>query len=137
MSFLETLQDLAPVWAGSGRDTRLALGSWNTFVGEEGSNLSGGQRQRLMIARALIHKPRIVFMDEATSALDNRTQRTVAESLDNLKATRVMVAHRLSTVRNADLIVVLKDGKIVERGNFEDLMKLDGEFAELARRQMI
>lgn len=123
--------------AGFDQDIDAMPMRWHTFVGEEGGNLSGGQRQRLMIARALIHQPRIVLMDEATSALDNRTQRIVSESLDQLHVTRVVVAHRLSTIRNADKIVVLVDGRIVEQGTFEQLMEQDGEFAKLARRQLV
>lgn len=123
--------------AGFEEDIKKMPMRWFTFVGEEGVNLSGGQRQRLMIARALLKKPRIVFMDEATSALDNRTQATVAESLENLKATRVIVAHRLSTIRNADRIVVLEQGRIVEEGTFDELMARGGFFAKLAERQLL
>lgn len=123
--------------AGFDHDIAAMPMGWHTFVGEEGGNLSGGQRQRLMIARALINKPPIIFMDEATSALDNRTQHTVSESLNRLKATRVVVAHRLSTIRNADRIVVLVGGRIVEQGTFDELMKEGGEFAKLAQRQLL
>jgi ABC-type bacteriocin/lantibiotic exporter with double-glycine peptidase domain len=74
--------------------------------------LSGGQWQRLMIARALVHKPKIILMDEATSALDSRTQAIVTESLDHLKVTRIVIAHRLSTIRHADRIYVMESGKV-------------------------
>ncbi len=89
-----------------------------------------------MIARAIVHRPRILFFDEATSALDNRTQAIVSESLERLNATRVVVAHRLSTIVNADRIVVVKSGQIVESGRYDELMANDGLFAELARRQL-
>jgi len=108
----------------------------NTVVSEGGSTLSGGQRQRLLIARALIKKPRLIFFDEATSALDNHTQKIVSDSLDLLNASRIVVAHRLSTIQNADTILVLEKGVITESGNFDELMKLNGMFARLASRQM-
>jgi NHLM bacteriocin system ABC transporter ATP-binding protein len=109
----------------------------HTVVMEGAQTLSGGQRQRLMIARALVRRPRILILDEATSALDNRTQATVSESLARLNVTRLVVAHRLSTVEAADRIVVLERGRIVESGRFKDLMARDGAFAALARRQML
>jgi ABC-type bacteriocin/lantibiotic exporter with double-glycine peptidase domain len=90
-----------------------------------------------MIARALALRPRILFFDEATSALDNRTQAIVSESLDRLKVTRVVVAHRLSTIRNADRIYVLQAGQIMEEGNFEQLSQQDGLFSQLIQRQKL
>lgn len=108
----------------------------HTVIGDGGTTLSGGQRQRLLIARALIKKPRIILLDEATSALDNRTQAIVAESLEKMRATRIVIAHRLSTIKGADRIFVLKDGKVAETGNFEELMALNGLFTNLARRQL-
>jgi NHLM bacteriocin system ABC transporter ATP-binding protein len=108
----------------------------HTVISEGGGTLSGGQRQRLLIARAIVNKPRILFFDEATSALDNRTQAFVSESLERLHVTRVVVAHRLSTIVNADRILVLDDGKIVQRGTYDELMKEGGLFAELAKRQL-
>lgn len=101
-----------------------------------GGGLSGGQQQRLLIARAIVHRPRILYFDEATSALDNKTQALVSESLEQLEATRIVIAHRLSTVRNADLIVVLDGGVVKEQGSYEELMALDGLFAQLASRQI-
>ncbi|MGI0491632.1 NHLP bacteriocin export ABC transporter permease/ATPase subunit [Alkalinema pantanalense CENA528] len=109
----------------------------HTVVSEGGSNLSGGQRQRLMIARALALRPRILFFDEATSALDNKTQAIVSESLDRLKVTRVVVAHRLSTIRNADRIYVLQAGQVVEQGSFEQLAQQGGVFSQLIQRQQL
>ncbi|KZX60316.1 hypothetical protein A3709_12050 [Halioglobus sp. HI00S01] len=99
--------------------------------------LSGGQIQRLMIARAIVHKPNILYFDEATSALDNRTQAIVTESLEQLRVTRIVIAHRLSTIVKANRILYLHEGKIVEDGTYDELMKLDGFFAELARRQKL
>ncbi|WP_343665345.1 NHLP bacteriocin export ABC transporter permease/ATPase subunit [Chryseobacterium mucoviscidosis] len=108
----------------------------HTVVSEGAGTFSGGQRQRLMIARAIVHKPRLLFMDEATSALDNRTQNIVSESLDKLQATRIIIAHRLSTIKNADRIYVMDKGAIVETGTYEELMELDGLFSKLAKRQI-
>jgi ATP-binding cassette subfamily C protein len=108
----------------------------HTYVSEGGGGLSGGQRQRLMIARSLVRKPRILFFDEATSALDNRSQAQVTESMERLQATRIVIAHRLSTIINADRICYLEAGKVAEMGSYDELMKLDGLFAQLAKRQM-
>jgi ABC-type bacteriocin/lantibiotic exporter with double-glycine peptidase domain len=110
----------------------------NTMMPFGGGTLSVGQRQRVLIARALVHRPRIVFFDEATSALDNRTQDVVIESTRALAATRIVIAHRLSTVRDADTIVVLEHGRIVQRGTYADLMADEsGLFHRLARRQLL
>ncbi len=108
----------------------------HTVVNEGGNNLSGGQRQRLLIARALVLKPKILLLDESTSALDNKTQAIVTESLDKLKVTRVVIAHRLSTIRQADRIYVLQSGQIVEEGKFTDLIAQNGLFARLMKRQI-
>ncbi len=107
-----------------------------TLVGEGVSTLSGGQRQRVLIARALAGKPRVLLLDEATSALDNLSQAAVLESLEKLAATRVVIAHRLSTVRNADRIVVLERGRIVQQGTFRELADRPGPFAAMLRRQV-
>jgi NHLM bacteriocin system ABC transporter ATP-binding protein len=109
----------------------------HTVISEGGGTLSGGQRQRLLIARAIVNKPRVLFFDEATSALDNRTQALVAESLERLHATRVVVAHRLSTIVNADCIFVIDGGQVVQSGAYEELMRQEGLFAELAQRQIV
>jgi ABC-type bacteriocin/lantibiotic exporter with double-glycine peptidase domain len=106
-----------------------------TMVAEGGSNLSGGQRQRLLIARALILKPAILIFDEATSALDNRTQAIVTASLKRLAATRIVVAHRLSTIRDADRIYVLENGRVVQQGTYASLTLQAGLFSRLATRQ--
>lgn len=122
--------------AGMEEDIKQMPMEMHTFIGEGAGTFSGGQRQRLMIARAIVHKPRLLFMDEATSALDNRTQTIVAESLDKLQATRIVIAHRLSTIKNADRIFVLDKGEIIESGNYEELMQLNGLFTQLAKRQI-
>ncbi len=123
--------------AGLAEDIENMPMGMHTVVSEGGGNLSGGQRQRLLIARALILKPSILIFDEATSALDNRTQAIVTESLKRLKATRILVAHRLSTIRGADRIYVIEKGRVVQSGNYEELAKEPGLFARLASRQTI
>ena len=107
-----------------------------TVISEGSSNISGGQRQRLLIARALVGKPRLLIFDEATSALDNRSQAIVTKSLDRLRATRIIVAHRLSTIRNCDRIIVMDDGKVAEQGTFNELLEKGGLFSELVKRQV-
>ena len=109
----------------------------HTVISQGGGTLSGGQRQRLLIARALVTQPRILFFDEATSALDNVTQAVVSESLERLHVTRVVIAHRLSTIRHADKIVVLDRGRVVQTGRFEELMAAPGPFRALAKRQTL
>jgi ATP-binding cassette subfamily C protein len=108
-----------------------------TYIPENGATLSGGQRQRLMIARAIASRPGIVFFDEATSSMDNRAQAVVSQSLKALKATRVIVAQRLSTVQDADTIYVVDAGRIVQKGSFQELMDQPGLFQDLARRQLV
>jgi ATP-binding cassette subfamily C protein len=137
-SGLATTEDAweAARMAGLDDDIRAMPMGMHTVVSEGGGMLSGGQRQRLMIARALVHRPRILLFDEATSALDNRTQAVVSASLERLQATRIVVAHRLSTIIKADRIFVIERGEIVEEGSYEELMRRDGAFAALARRQL-
>ncbi len=108
----------------------------HTIVPPGGGTLSGGQRQRVIIARSLVKKPRILFFDEATSALDNKTQSIVTESLEKMKVTRVVIAHRISTIKNADIIYCFDRGVILEQGNYDELMEKKGFFYELARRQI-
>jgi ATP-binding cassette, subfamily B, bacterial len=109
---------------------------YDTFVSEGGSALSGGQRQRLAIARAIAHKPAIILLDEATSHLDVETERKVAENLRTLACTQIIIAHRLSTIRDADVILVLDQGTIVERGDHRDLLRRAGHYARLVHQQL-
>jgi ATP-binding cassette subfamily C protein len=107
----------------------------HTPIADNGANLSGGQRQRLLLARALVHKPRILILDEATSALDNPTQAKVTAALRERNITRIVVAHRLSTIAAADRIYVLDRGRVVQTGAFDVLLAVNGVFRELATNQ--
>ncbi len=122
--------------AGFAEDIRQMPMGMHTVVSEGGGTFSGGQRQRLLIARALVNKPKIIFCDEATSALDNKTQAVVTQSMDRMDATRIVIAHRLSTVANADRIFYYDAGQILEEGSYDQLMAKDGLFAALAKRQI-
>jgi len=126
----------AAAMAGLDDDIRQMPMGMHTMLSEGGSTLSGGQRQRMMIARALAGKPKILLFDEATSALDNRTQAIVSQSLESMQVTRVVIAHRLSTIRNADRILVIDKGYVAQAGTYEELMRQEGLFGELARRQL-
>lgn len=123
--------------AGIADDIRKMPMGMQTFVTEGSGGVSGGQRQRLMIARAVCGKRKILMLDEATSALDNKTQKHVADSLEALNCTRVVVAHRLSTVRHCDRILVVDNGRIAEEGTYEELIERGGIFAELVERQRL
>lgn len=133
-----TLKDAeaAVVMAGLADDLKQMPMGMHTMVPDGGGTLSGGQKQRLVIARALVKKPKILFFDEATSALDNRTQEIVSQSLKGLNTTRIVIAHRLSTIIDCDRIIVFKDGRIIEEGTYQELMKKAGLFSELAQRQL-
>ena len=111
---------------------------YDTVIGDRGSKLSGGQRQRLSIARAILKNPPVLILDEATSALDTESERLVQDALENLMKNRtsVVIAHRLSTVRNADLICVFHEGEIIERGTHDELIKLNGRYKHLHSMQM-
>jgi ABC-type bacteriocin/lantibiotic exporter with double-glycine peptidase domain len=108
---------------------------YETHLAEDGTGLSGGQKQRVAIARALAHAPSILLLDEATSHLDAVTEQEVDRNLGTQSCTRIVIAHRLSTVRNADLILVLDKGTIVERGSHHELLKMRGLYSELVRNQ--
>ena len=104
---------------------------YDTFVGERGVKLSGGQKQRISIARAFLKNPPILILDEATSALDNESERLIQESLGNYRQNHMIIAHRLTTIKNADLIVVLTSKGIEETGTHEELLKAGGPYARL------
>ena len=123
--------------AGMAETIRAMPMGMHTIVSEGQGGISGGQKQRLMIARAVAPKPKILMFDEATSALDNVTQKQVSDALAGLKCTRIVVAHRLSTIRHCDRILVLDKGRIVEDGTYDELISRDGFFADLVARQRI
>ncbi len=134
-----TIQDAmeAVKLAGLEEDIKQMPMGLHTVIGDGGGGLSGGQRQRLMIARAIVARPRLLYFDEATSALDNRTQANVSRSLESFQTTRVVVAHRLSTIIKADKIFVMDKGTIVQSGTYAELIDQPGPFADLAKRQVL
>ncbi|OJE39120.1 hypothetical protein BAQ47_13050 [Bacillus tropicus] len=109
---------------------------YQTLLSEEGSNISGGQRQRIALARALVHNPKILLLDEASSALDSKTEQKIYNNIDSLKCTKIVIAHRLSTVLRADKILVVDQGKVIERGTHEQLMSLKGSYEKLYNTQL-
>jgi ATP-binding cassette subfamily B protein len=109
---------------------------YETIMADGGASLSGGQRQRLALARALVHRPAILLLDEATSALDTKTERAIQQELAALRTTRIVIAHRLSTIRDADLILVMDEGRVVEQGRHDELLALGGVYAGLVAAQM-
>ena len=118
-------------------DIRAMPMGMQTMISEGSGGISGGQKQRLMIARAVAPRPRILVFDEATSALDNLTQKKVSQALDALDCTRIIVAHRLSTIKNCDRILYLEGGRIVEDGTYDELIGRGGPFSELVERQRL
>ena len=135
---LSTLEDAwdAARMAGLEEDIKAMPMGMSTLISEGSGGVSGGQKQRLLIARALVSNPGILLFDEATSALDNVTQKHVSDSLSKLGCTRIVIAHRLSTVKDCDRIVVMDKGRIVEEGTYEQLMERQGLFYEFAQRQV-
>ena len=123
--------------AGIADDIRALPMGMYTLVSEGQGGFSGGQKQRLMIARALASRPKLLVFDEATSALDNQSQRQVTDALDRMGCTRIVVAHRLSTIKRCDRILVLDEGRIAEEGSYDELIARDGLFAGLVRRQRL
>jgi NHLM bacteriocin system ABC transporter ATP-binding protein len=123
--------------AGLDEDIKAMPMGMHTVIAEGVNTLSGGQRQRVLIARAIARRPRILLLDEATSSLDNQSQAIVSASLGALNVTRIVIAHRLSTVREADRIVVLVEGKVVQSGTYAELSKVAGVFADFTQRQLL
>lgn len=109
---------------------------YGTRLAERGAGLSGGQRQRLTLARALVRQPRLLLLDEATSHLDAETESQIHRNLATLRCTQIIIAHRLSSIRDADLILVLNSGQVAERGTHAELLALGGQYAGLVRPQM-
>ncbi|HAX14303.1 MAG TPA: antibiotic ABC transporter ATP-binding protein, partial [Leeuwenhoekiella sp.] len=109
----------------------------DTNIGDSGNKLSGGQKQRLSIARAVLKNPPIMILDEATSALDTESERLVQKALENMMMNRtsIVIAHRLSTIQNADQIIVMQKGKIVEQGKHQELLALNGTYKKLVEMQ--
>lgn len=133
---LDDCWDVATL-VGLDEDIRAMPMGMHTILTDGTTSLSGGQTQRILLARAIVVKPRILLLDEATSALDNQTQDVVSKSLDRLSITRIVIAHRLSTIVNADRIFVLQDGRVTETGTYGQLLDRGGLFTELVKRQTI
>ena len=123
--------------AGIAEDIRSMPMGMQTIISEGQGGISGGQKQRIMIARAIAPKPKILIFDEATSALDNKTQKQVSDALDAMGCTRIVIAHRLTTIRHCDRILVLDQGRIIEEGNYEHLIARNGFFAKLVEKQRL
>ena len=133
---LEKAWEVAEIAAIADDIRQMPMGM-NTIITEGSGGISGGQKQRLMIARAIASDPKILIFDEATSALDNVAQKKVSDAIDSMKCTRIIIAHRLSTVQHAGRIIYLDGGRIVEDGTYEELIAKNGYFAELVERQQL
>lgn len=123
--------------SGFQRDLQYFPMGLHTVIPMNGETLSGGQKQRLLIARALLPRPKILLLDEATSALDNKSQSEIAHNIDGLDISRIVIAHRLSTIRNANRIYVIQEGKVTQMGSFEELSEQKGLFADMLKRQKL
>lgn len=134
-----TLDDAweAAEMTGIANDIREMPMGMKTMISEGSNNISGGQRQRILLARAIVNRPAIIMLDEATCSLDNTTQAIVANSLQKLNSSQIIIAHRLSTVCNVDRILVLDGGKIAESGSYEELLAKGGIFSRMAKRQLL
>jgi ABC-type bacteriocin/lantibiotic exporter with double-glycine peptidase domain len=117
-------------------DIRAMPMGYDTILSDGGASMSGGQRQRVALARALVHKPALLILDEATSALDSETERRVIKNLEDLRCTRIVLAHRLSTIVNADLILVMEAGEVVEAGTHPELLSRGTHYARLVAAQL-
>ncbi len=133
-----TIEKAAEI-AGLADDVKSFTGGYDQLVGERGITLSGGQKQRTAIARAVMRDPRILILDDSLSAVDTYTEETILRNLRSVRAgrTTLIVSHRVSTIRDADLICVMHDGQIIERGTHEELLRLDGDYADLYQRQLL